>query len=661
MINRLFQNFDIFAQSFQFNSSKQDQRKRTCLGGFLSLLISIITLIYFLYLNYQYFSNQFPPKFRSQSFVTNEDIKISMHNDLIAFRFTSFYGNGTLDALEAQSNKTYLVFIAILAETNSQSMNITSIDITQCSNPQLNGYRCLDLSKLPSKYLINGNINKILSYLNIQIYRCHDIDYQKQTIPDNCANPEEISSYLSNTSNMLNVKLYTSQYNTNSKAIETNFKNFNILIPYYQKISIETRAQTHNTLVKDGLLIQSQQPFSSPISYLINQQTLGQYQDNPRTLLPANYIINVGYSVDETVQYIDIQFSTYPEVLTLCNSTLALLMCIGFFGRQMAQQVIKQELFLFILQNIFKGTFQKILKVNHLQVYHDIIQLEGVSQSFQAQIQINEEHQGQIRIPPSMAAKHQESVLNSKKRIPNNDKFQDEIKESVISQMNTQYSPKINTRANSQNISQENNLLQPQIVFASKLKAYQSIKKDIELQNSDQGSQQSIKLQNIQVESKMQDLCKKQNLLNSIHSRIFNQELSQKIERKLFSLKLCNKKKDFEKKGLNKIAVQSINSQVINTLDFVSFYKDIIMLKKAIMVLLSKEQLAALELVGCTDMFFEGGNIDKIDHKGNHFEQQLRISQSEELKCKYIEDFINQCQQSQNLSRIDQRIFTSLI
>ncbi|KAL4500337.1 hypothetical protein ABPG72_003288 [Tetrahymena utriculariae] len=244
----------------------------------------------------------------------------------------------------------------------------------------------------------------------------------------------------------------------------------------------------------------------------------------------------------------------------------------------MAQQVITQELFLFTLQNIYKGTFQKILKVNNLQVYHDIIQLEGLSQSFQAQTQSNEEHQGQIFVP-SITAKHQEFKLNSKRRITYNDTFQDEIKESVISEMNTQCSPKSNTLANSSNLTEEKSLLQSQIVFASKIKAQQLIKKDIELQNS----QQSSKLQNVQVESKMQDLCKKQNLLNSsIRSRIYSQELSKKIEGKLFSLKqiLCGKKKHFERKGLNQIAVQSIHSQVANTLDFVSFYKDILLLKK---------------------------------------------------------------------------------
>ncbi|KAL4490762.1 hypothetical protein ABPG72_021816 [Tetrahymena utriculariae] len=401
---------------------------------------------------------------------------------------------------------------------------------------------------------------------------------------------------------MLNIKLYTSQKNTTSKAKETNFKNQNVLIPYNQRISIETKAQQHIMLVKDGPLIQnssniiikkqsmkstkdyyydykqiinfpagrSYSPCTFPISYIINQQSLGQYRENPSTLLPANQIINIGYSVDETVQYIDIQFSTYPEV-QLYATVLQLSLCgQGFW------------------EDRWHRTFQKILKVNNLQVYHDIIQLEGLSQSFQEQTQSNEEHLGQICVP-SITAKNQEFKLNSKRRIAYNDKFQDEIKESPS---------------------------QPQIAFESQINAYQSIKKDIELQNS----QQSSKLQNVQVESKIQDLyyATKRNIL---------------------------KRKDSTKSLFNPL------------IDFVSFYKDILLSKKAIMVLLSKEQLAALELVGCTDMFLEGGNIDKIvDHKGNHFEQQP-ISQSEELKCKYIDDFIFKCQQSQNLSSLDQRIF----
>ncbi|KAL4470912.1 hypothetical protein ABPG72_005946 [Tetrahymena utriculariae] len=678
MINRLFKKFDIFAQSFQFNSSKQNSRKRTCFGGILSLIIAITTLIYFFYLNYQYFNNQFPPKFRSQSFIVNDSIDITLDNGLMGFQFKSFTGNNTLDQIEAQQNKTYLVFIPVYVIQTPLSLNTTLIDIVQCSNPQLQGYKCLNLSNLTNKYVTNDNNNQIFSYISIGIYRCQDTDYLKQTIPDNCASEEDISSYLLNQLNTLNIKAMTSQYNTTSKTIQTYYKNYNILIPRNEVANIEVRAQKHITKVKEGPLIQGEQLYSSPISYIVNTQTIGSYKDS--AAIGASRILSLNYDVDELVQQIDIQFSTYPEVLALCNSTLALLMCVGFLGRQMAQQVITQELFLFTLQNIYRGTFQKILKVNNLQVYDDIIQLEGLSQNFQAQNQSNEEHQGQLCVP-SFTAKHQEFTLNSKRRITYNDKFQDEIKESIITETNTQYSPKINALTESSNFKQENSLLQPQIVFENKINAYQFISKDIELQNS----QQSSKLQNIQVESKKQDLCKKYNLLNSISSRIYSQELSKKIEGKLFSLKqiffllqninvfnnsvskfsikkrLFSKKKHFEKKGLNQTAVQSINSQVANTLDFISFYKDILLLKKAIMVLLSKEQLAALELVGCTDMFLEGGNIDKIYHKGNHFEQQLTISQSEQLKCKYIEDFINQCQQSQNLSRIDQRIFSSLI
>ncbi|EAS05360.2 transmembrane protein, putative (macronuclear) [Tetrahymena thermophila SB210] len=670
MISKFLKNFDIFAQPFQFNSAKQSQRKRTCIGGFLSISIVIVTLTYFFYLTYGYSNNQMPPKYRSQSFVTNDNINISMHNDLFAFQFTQFQGNRTLDDLQAQKNKTYLTFVALFIEKTSTTFNVSQIDFIQCQNPQLNGFKCLDMSKLPNKYITTGNINQIYSDITIFVYRCQDIDQFKQTVPDNCASPEEISDYLTDVNNMLSLKLYTSQYNTTSKSIQTSFKNQNILISKNQKMLTELRAQKHTTTVKDGPLIQNEYEYTSPISFIVNSQVLGSYVNDISQPLPFNNIIEIIYSVDETVQYIGIQYPTYPEVLALCNSTLALLMCLGFFGRQMAQQIIKQELFMLTLQNIYKGTFQKILKVNNLQVYDDIIQLEGLSESYQTQTQNSDEHQGQIFVP-SIIAKQQQLILSSNTRIKYDDKQQDEVKESIISEIySTEQSPKSKIITN-QNFNIEKSTVQPQIgkkqrkryrspednnkIFKNNQTDYQSISKGIILSNS-----QTSKLQNMEVKSKLDDLPKKQNLLDCINSRIDNQNLSKKIENKLFNFKLFNKKKHLEMKGLNKITIQSIKNQVANSLDFVSFYKDMLLVKKAIMILLSNEQLAALELVGITDMYFQD-NIDKNDYKKNYFEEQFEISQSDELKSKYIESFIKKCQNIQNLSSTDQRIFSSLI
>ncbi|KAL4462309.1 hypothetical protein ABPG73_009887 [Tetrahymena malaccensis] len=170
---------------------------------------------------------------------------------------------------------------------------------------------------------------------------------------------------------------------------------------------------------------------------------------------------------------------------------------------------------------------------------------QGLSESYQTQTYSNEEHQGQIFVP-SIIAKQQELTLNSKTNIRYNNKFQDEIKECVISEFSTQQSPKSKIIIN-QNFNLEKNILQPQIgkkerkryrsqgdnnMFKNNNQEYQYIQKGIEILNS-----QTSKIQNIQAESKVDDLSKKQNLLNGINSRIDNQQLSKKIEDKLFNLK----------------------------------------------------------------------------------------------------------------------------
>ncbi|KAL4429704.1 hypothetical protein ABPG74_001390 [Tetrahymena malaccensis] len=78
----------------------------------------------------------------------------------------------------------------------------------------------------------------------------------------------------------------------------------------------------------------------------------------------AKYFQEFFVDVEETVYYTQIQYPTFPEILALCNSTLSLLMCLGFFGRQMAQKLIRQELFLLILQNFYQGTYEKVLRIH---------------------------------------------------------------------------------------------------------------------------------------------------------------------------------------------------------------------------------------------------------------------------------------------------------
>ncbi|KAL4496162.1 hypothetical protein ABPG72_012899 [Tetrahymena utriculariae] len=84
-------------------------------------------------------------------------------------------------------------------------------------------------------------------------------------------------------------------------------------------------------------------------SYIIKTKNL-------KTLLIASVLL------DEIVEYIQIQYFTFAEILAMCNSTLAVLMWIGLIAKNDSSYLINQEFFILFLQNLYQGTYQRILR-----------------------------------------------------------------------------------------------------------------------------------------------------------------------------------------------------------------------------------------------------------------------------------------------------------
>ncbi|KAL4463218.1 hypothetical protein ABPG74_007219 [Tetrahymena malaccensis] len=151
---------------------------------------------------------------------------------------------------------------------------------------------------------------------------------------------------------------------------------------------------------------------------------------------------------------------------------------------------------------------------------------------------------------------------------------------------------------------------------------------------------------------------------------IQNSNVSKNIQKIIFGSKLWKKKEDKNNNQEFDISVkQLIESQVEKSLDILQLYQDIIFLKKAVMVLLSKDQLAAISLVGCSP-YFLGKEINKNNlnastsqevKRRNYFEEQFAISLSQELKAKYVQKFLDKCTKNTELSDIDYRILSSVI
>ncbi|KAL4495963.1 hypothetical protein ABPG73_011031 [Tetrahymena malaccensis] len=167
---------------------------------------------------------------------------------------------------------------------------------------------------------------------------------------------------------------------------------------------------------------------------------------------------------------------------------------------------------------------------------------------------------------------------------------------------------------------------------------------------------------------------KQQSLFQTLSKKIkalSEKPISQKVQNLLFKTILCKRRKFLESQGLNKQKMLDLEEQVNESLDYFSVYKDIIMLKKAIFVLLSKEQLAALQLVGFTDN--QDRSLTDLNSKRdlyspksinesnkNYFQEQFKIHKSSEIQSQYIYSFLLKCQNQQNMSLVDERLLSSL-
>ncbi|KAL4508097.1 hypothetical protein ABPG72_021470 [Tetrahymena utriculariae] len=184
-----------------------------------------------------------------------------------------------------------------------------------------------------------------------------------------------------------------------------------------------------------------------------------------------------------------------------------------------------------------------------------------------------------------------------------------------------------------------------------------------------------------------------------------NRNFGSKLKETIF--KLWNKPQKLGRQEWKKTE-NLLKEQVEKNLDILQIYKDLIILKKAIMLLLSKEQYAALLLTGCsinqkdisnpqntTEQTFKnlndiqtqaipqeqtanqikGKSYQQImyesqhnkmmeNYKGQqifgHLDEQFQIYESEKWQLKYLKQFIVKCKESQNLSDLDKRILSSL-
>ncbi|KAL4509858.1 hypothetical protein ABPG73_023074 [Tetrahymena malaccensis] len=133
---------------------------------------------------------------------------------------------------------------------------------------------------------------------------------------------------------------------------------------------------------------------------------------------------------------------------------------------------------------------------------------------------------------------------------------------------------------------------------------------------------------------------------------LFNGSIQKFIQNTIFKMKLRGKNQYLASQGLDIQTKKQIEEFVNEGMDIYKLQKDIILIKKAIMIMFSCDQLAALKLVGISKY--------GVDNKANHFMKQFSLLKSEEEQLKCLTDFLTRQKERTNLSEIDQRILSSI-
>ncbi|EWS75511.1 AMP-binding enzyme family protein (macronuclear) [Tetrahymena thermophila SB210] len=684
--------YDIFSSEFLFNIGNQKYWKR---GSYLGLVLSILSfgvmIFYFAYLVNQYSNNLISPNFRSQSFITNYRKDVILSQDLVGFQFY-YNASMTIDQYQEIQNKTYIVFQVTLfyqdAKNNIyQSFNL---DVIKCTDSQLNGFYCIDFSKVSDYSLLldTSNNNVKVSNLYIRMYGCLDIDNFKQNIPSNCADQTDIDNVINGLDTFFYTRAKSQQYNTTSKQIQTNYRT----IPNYMQVNLTIfntlSIQIQETEVVQGLIFQQQESYTSPYQYNQMVSTLDRKLSLKKGEGPYMEII---VQIDEIVWQFHIQYPTIIQILALVNGAAFIIVICRSIGRFYSQLLIKQDFFMLFLQNIYSGKYEQILKHNSfIQQKMDNIPQPTDLILKQTDYVIEKRDKKQIFIP-LFSTKSRDYVeknqVNSQKQEESTIFSTPSNRQDYLNQIKEEQAlDKLQNNQNIEKYSQheksnfQNNQLNSTFGNSSKCisqspksifekKQCESQRKSIQSKSKDHDFKGDLetKYQNILDYNTERD--KREVLTNNLAKNfkvIQSKSIQQKIKDFIFRFQFCKPKKYYSSKGIEEELIKKIFSEVHLTLDIFEFFKDIFFLKKAITMLLSQDQLAAIQCIGLTENYLNL-NQQKTDFKQkqrstklSYFEKQFSLLQSQELQEQHINSFFKNFYESKQQNEVDQRIVSSI-
>ncbi|EAR98730.2 AMP-binding enzyme family protein (macronuclear) [Tetrahymena thermophila SB210] len=656
-----FNKIDLFSSSFNFNIGGSNIQKGTIAGATFTIIILALTLSYFIYVIELYFSNNIEPVYRAQNIINNQTQQIDLNQNIYAIKFNYLY--------PPNENLKYIFPSIVGTYKNDTNKQFVNINTKKCDDPNLDEqFVCLDQIQFSDdnqkSEIQNFDYNYKLAQIGIYVQSCQDqVESQKK----NCASQQEIDKIVNGSEIVLKMSL--SYFDIYQKKMNQSYQTINILISSDQLKKTNIKQQNQKTTIKDGLFIQQESNFIIPFNYNIDNQSLNRQFFKETLGFGAYSFVNL--EIDQIYSQISIQYPTIPSVLALVNSVFNMLVFLGFFLKFISQSSLQEDFFVILIKNVYQDIYQQIYQSNNLKKSNSIVsqqnksfisnQTQKIQDNQLANIKGKEKdnHQNSSKsddqkLAQSQVIKEQENNIFDQEKFTPFLQQNQQICINIIQKSESEMgSNKEKTKFKVQNVG-------PKLSYSNQLKQKDDnqsliLSKDCFEERND--GQVSIVLNN-QNQPK-QELNKIQNIIPINQKQPIKQkDQDESIKKLIFGFR----SKDLKSQVLNKQRKQKIEEQLIKDLDILQFYKDIMFLKKAIMMLLTQDQLASINFIGYSSYLLDLKQpfLEIQTDKLSHFEQQFSIINSDDLQSQYFQKFLRKCYDKENINEIDQRILNSL-
>ncbi|KAL4478591.1 hypothetical protein ABPG74_006826 [Tetrahymena malaccensis] len=383
-MSSIIKGFDIFSMPFAFNLQEKEYKRKTLVGGVISLIVISISAIYFGYLCYLYFNNYINPTINETYQTIDYDFSMPISNNQMAFQI--FMSNGqTLDQFQQTAGVTYaipLVNYIFPDLSNNSQLKQTPLNIIKCQDASLSGFYCFDFTPISNNQNamnIGFDKNQIGNYrFEIGIALCNN---QQFISTYNCASPAQIQSDFLKITNKLTMKLTTQKYNTQSQLYQQFTKKEQISIQDTLTNILKINLLKTNSTIQQGFITQNTQHQNYISDYnkenLYFTQSAVQQQNKNNLNLVSIIQIQIGsYELKQNIQY-----PQFTYILAQFMSAFNVILILGVIAQLSAQSEIVQDFAEVQLKFYFKHNAWKYLisknkgKVQDLSLSQSLTQL----------------------------------------------------------------------------------------------------------------------------------------------------------------------------------------------------------------------------------------------------------------------------------------------